>query len=812
MMEFGLVALWLVVYIALLLAGLPLAATLFPRLADRGAGVAIPLSAAILWVVAYWVGHLSLSLAVWIGLLVLFAAVVAAVYFGDPDIDTRIVGETAAVFAVAFLFLIAIRAVDPAVHPGGGEKFLDFGLLRSLLRAETLPPEDMWFAGEPVKYYYGGHLLASLLTRLTGTAPRFAYNLALAGFYAMLVTAAYGVAGSLAASRGSPRVLGGLFGAFFVGIASNLRTAGAAAVNFLPDSVGGFVSGLFAVQAQGLASGDGFSYWHASRIIDGTINEFPFFAWLNGDLHAHMMSTPFLLLAAAALFSYARTPVANVRRRLLLVLGVVPPIAGLLAVVNTWSFPSIGGLTLLAVLLAPADPTTLLPDQLGRFLRNTGSRGKDELGRLTVAVAMAAGVVLLGLVWSIPFWLGTATGASRSLGLFPERSPLGPLLIVHGTFLLVFVPYLLRHGLPRVADTVKAWVMLLVVAVVAWLVKAPAVLLFGPLIFVGWALLRFTGGASDVGHRPAPSVAAADGGEQDTKDGESVDEGEEATAERDASTDGDRLRDRPGFEVVLLIAGAGLALLVELLFVKEEAGPGRLNTVFKTYMQVWVLWAVAAGAIVTHLVSQHRPSLSLSGGRWKPAFSVFAALLVVSTSLYAGFALQSHFAGWQSEKETSRVDDPTLDGTAFVETSHPGEAPAIEWLDTNVAGQPNIVSAPGGYSWNARDGDGASAPSSLTGVPTVVGWFHEIGYRGQEAYRTRVSDVRTIYTGSPAERVRLLRQYDVEYVYVGPAEQETYGQPTFAGVEGVTVEKRWDAVTIYRVDQDALETTDGQAS
>ncbi len=48
----------------------------------------------------------------------------------------------------------------------------------------------MWFAGEPVKYYYGGHLVTTLFAWLTATPPRFAYNLALAGFYATLVTAA----------------------------------------------------------------------------------------------------------------------------------------------------------------------------------------------------------------------------------------------------------------------------------------------------------------------------------------------------------------------------------------------------------------------------------------------------------------------------------------------------------------------------------------------------------------------------------------------------------------------------------------------
>ena len=801
-MEFGLVALWLAVYLALLLAGLPLAATLFPRLADRGAGVAVPLSAAILWVVAYWVGHVSLSLALWVGLLVLLAAVVAVVYVREPDIDTRIVGETTAVFTVAFLFLIAIRAVDPAVHPLGGEKFLDFGILQSLMRAETLPPEDMWFAGKPVKYYYGGHLLASLLTRLTGTAPRFAYNLALSGFYAMLVTAAYGVAGSLAADRGSPRVLAGRFGAFFVGIASNLRTVGAFLLWILPDSIGGVLASVLALDSQGLAGGpDGFSYWHASRIIEGTINEFPFFSWLNGDLHAHMMSTPFLLLTAALCFAYFRTPETRLLRRRLLVLGTLPPLAGLLAVVNTWSFPSVGGLTLLTLLLAPSDPTTLLPSALGRRLRNTGSWRGDELGRALTAASMGAAVVLLGLVWSAPFWLGTATG--RGVGLFPQRSGFGPLVVVHGTFLLVFVPYLLRHGLPHVEDGAKVSIMLGLVGVIAWLSMAPAVLLFAPMIGVGWALLRLTDRPGVVGSGHASPVATADGGDTRTEDQA------DATAESADRDDSGRWRDRPGFELVLLLAGAGLVLLVEIAYVKEEAGPGRFNTVFKTYMQVWVLWAVAAGAIVTHLVSQHRPTLALSGGRWKPAFGVFAALLVVSTSLYAGFALQGHFT---SENSIARVDDPTLDATAFVETSHPDEAPAIRWLDTNVQEQPNIVSAPGGYRWNSQEGKGASAPSSLTGIPTVVGWFHEIGYRGQDAYQTRVADVRSIYTGPPAEQVEQLRAYDVEYVYVGPAERATYGEPSFAGVEGISVAQEWDAVTIYRVEQDALAVESGQVS
>jgi YYY domain-containing protein len=780
-MEDGLVAVWLGVYLALLLAGVPLAAVLMPRLADRGMGVALPLSAAVLWLVGYWVGHLSLSLAVWVGLAVLLGCTTVVVVTRDLDLDGRLLAETAAVFTAAFCFLVAIRAVDPAVHPAGGEKFLDFGLLKSLHRSSALPPQDMWFAGEPVKYYYGGHLLADLLTRLTGTDPRFSYNLALAGFYAMLVTAAYGLAGTIAADRGSPRRLGGAFGVFFVGLASNLTTPVRFLVWLLPDAVAGPLAGLLTDPQGGLAGSlSEFSYWDASRVIPGTINEFPLFAWLNGDLHAHMMSTPFLLLVAALLFGYYRTPESARSRRRLLVLGALPPLAALVAVVNTWSFPSVGGLTLLTLYLAPTDPRTLLPQGLASAL--SGERwGTDEVGRFVVAGAFGAAVVVGGVVLSGPFWLGTASG--RSIGLFTTRSGLVPLLLVHGGFLLLFGLSILRYSLPSLERRGRALVMLGLVVTVALFVRAPAVALLAPLVGISWALLRFADGRP--GAEPVEGAEAAavpaDGG---------VDEG--GAGGRWVT---------PGYEAVLLVAGAGLVLLVEFVFVEEQAGPGRMNTVFKTYMQVWILWGVAAGATLAHLVWQHRPALALSGGRWRPALRGLAAVLIVSTSIFGVLALSDHFG---DDRAIAQTDDPTLDATRFVEVAHPEEAPAIRWLDETVEGQPTIVSTPGGYFWDPEVARGSNAPSSLTGIPTVVGWHHEIGYRGEAAYRNRTADVRDIYTGDPATQARLLAKYDVRYVYVGPVERAAYVDPGFRGVEGVTVEKEWDAVTIYRVDQEQL--------
>ncbi|WP_255150481.1 DUF2298 domain-containing protein [Halorarius halobius] len=753
-MQYGYVVVWLAVFLVLGLVALPVVAALFPRFHDRGAAFSFAAALATLGVVGYLVGHLRFGyVALLAGVVVLVAA---SLYAGRTvEIDRRSYAEVAVVFSLAFLLVVAIRAVDPAVNPLGGEKFLDYGLLKSLLRASRLPPEDMWFAGKPVKYYYGGHLVASLLARLTFTPAAYAYNLALAGFYAMLVTGAYGLAGNVAADHGAPRRLAAGVGAFFAGVASNLYTVGQVLLWLFPSGVARSLVGSTGATSEGLQwTPESFSYWSASRVISGTINEFPLFSWLNGDLHAHMTSTGFMLLFAALCYAYWRTPATELRRRRLLVFGLWPPLAGFMAVVNTWSFATAAlGLPFLTLALAPASARSLLPERVADAIPDGDPLTvRNELVRDGVALALAALTVVLAIVWAVPFWLGTAS--SRSVAFFPPRSGLGGLLVVHGAFLLAFVPYLARRaatGLERPALAFAAAVALLAASV---LVDAAAVGLFGPVLVVGWLLLR---------------------------------------DRRDA-----------GFETLLVVAGAGIVLLVEFAYVLEpQYGPGnRLNTVFKSYLQVWVLWAPAAGVVLARLADAGRSSLSTpNAATWRRFGRALAVLLLFSTSLYAGFALPQHF---DRGSPTANEVGPTLDATAFLEVRHPGEAEAIRRLDREE-GRPHIVTAaPAGYYWRPSEGKGASAPASLTGLPTVAGWFHEAQYRSQEAYDRRVTDTRAIYTGEATTQRQLLAEYDVEYVYVGPAERARYGDITVQQVDGVSVEGRYGDVVLLEVEQERL--------
>ena len=767
-MEFGLVVLWIALFLLLGLAAAPLARLLFADLAYGG--FAIPVGLAVLLLVGHLVGYVAYGLpAAVAGVLALLGLSGLAARRIDvrEDLDPAHLAEHGVVFVLGFGLIVLIRGIDPAAAPlpvAVGEKFLDFGLLATLDRSSSLPPESMWFAGEPITYHYGGHLLTSLLSSLTGTSPAFAYNLGLAGFYATLVTAAYGLAGSIAATYRVHERFAAVLGAFFVGLAGNLDTAVRVLAWLLPDAVTSrFVDAVGADQSLATWHPRQFSYWDASRVvpIDPTdpetreaATEFPLFGWLNGDLHAHMMSQPFLLLAAGILL--AAWSADEERRRLLL--GVaLPPVVGLLAMLNVWDLPTVLGLTFLAVFFAPWNPASLLPARAGdRLSGGPVAQPIEELRRVGLGLGTVVLVAAAGVLWTLPFWPTSVLGGpGLSIEYWAPWTPAWPLVVVHGIFLAGIAVYLSRRLATE--DTGPALVLLIGIGIfgLAAAVGVPALAVTVPVILACWWLFRRT-----------------------------VD---------------------LGFEGVLIVAGAGLVLLVELVTL-ETTRPERFNVIFKPYVHVWLFWAVASAVVLPRIASRwSAPDRGLDRRRLRLTGAVLAAVLVVAAGLYPGFALYHHV---DDGTETTDELGTTLDATAYLEVHYPAEAEAIRWLDDEVDGQPAIVTDAPGHYWWAYDRDGtvggASAPASLTGIPTVAGWFHEAQYRGEAVFDERVADVRRIYIGNASQQRELLAKYDVQYVYVGPAERERYTEITIGEHEAVSVVNEWERVTIYEVDQEQL--------
>ena len=753
-MEALLATYWVVASLALAAAAVPLCARLFPDFPARGAGLAPGVAFAALAVVAYWLGHLHWGR--WVAaasvLAVLAAGSAAARNASLPDL--RAVARPLSVFVAAFAFFVAVRAVDPAAHAAGGEKFLDFGLLRALTLADSLPPEDIWFAGEPVRYYYGGILSVAAFAETIGVRPAYAYNLGLATFYAGLASGAYALGTAVAAHRDRSQPLAGVLAAAFVCLGGFLATpvrllAGLVPEAFAREHLAWAWSGLRSPEPYVEATNPGeWGYWTARYVVPDTITVTPFWSYLNGDLHAHVLAPTFLLPAVGVAFAAWRT---DSRSRRLALLGTLPLFAGALAITSTWSLPTVAGVAFLAVALADAHPVDLLPASARQRLPASGASG--ELTRYALAGSVGLAVALGGLALAAPFVLFHSP-VNRGVAFLGPRSPLAPYVLAWGGFVAVFVAVLARRaglGAARTAGVLLAWVA--VVAASA-LVGLGSLAFLVPLIAAGW-LLRRTG--------------------------------------------------RGGFVAVLAVAGAGLLVAVELAYAQVwpyDPSALRWNTVFKVSMQASVLWGLGAGiaaaALLQPALDRFRGTFDTGGGATasvsaSDAAGVLVAALVVAGSLtFPAMALADHFGD-----PAVGPANATTDATRFVETHHPSEAAAFQWLRSNTAGQPTMLTAVGDpiYNW-------VSAPSVFTGIPTVVGWEHEAGYRGVEAYETRVSDVETIYRGDRRTQAILLDKHDVEYVYYGPVERERYPDASFGG-PGVEAVYENDAVTVYAVDTDA---------
>jgi YYY domain-containing protein len=256
--------------------------------------------------------------------------------------------------------------------------------------------------------------------------------------------------------------------------------------------------------------------------------------------------------------------------------------------------------------------------------------------------------------------------------------------------------------------------------------------------------------------------------------------------------------------VALVAVALALTLAVEV-FVVDRIDIGRTNTVFKTYLQVWVLWGVAAAASLP-LIYEHLRRLRLPWRlAWRAAFVVLLAAALLYPALAAPAKVRDRF---------DRSVGPTLDGTAFMakavhvdrDVAMPlaDDLAALRWLRENAEGSPVIAevnTAPTLYGWGNRF-------AMFTGNPAVVGWdFHQRQQRGEfqhDEILRRIEDVQELYgTADAAAAHRILRRYGASYVVVGRLERAYFpdGAAKWSTGEGRLWETAYRnaGATIYRV-------------
>lgn len=736
-------------------------------------------------------------------------------------------------FWLLFFAAVWVRWQNPDLwHPSmGGEKPMDTAYLTAIVQTPFFPSYDPWFAGGYINYYYFGFVLVAALVHLTGIAVPTAYNLAVPTLYAMTGAGAFCAAAGLAHTpselqrrRWQAWLLAGLLAPLLVVMIGNLGQVqllwdGVKNLGTVeparppeppkPDSLGGSIvlqalqfrlaeasqplrqvaDGLNKVRTEGARPDfrQEWWYWNATRIYPpakdeaGPITEFPLFTFLFADLHAHMMALPLTVLALTLGIAIVRLDSAGTWGRARvgawLRLGIAALVLGALWPTNTWDFPSYAVLTAAAFAVAA-------------YARS---------GRIDLDSAWAAGwrwlvVIVVGFLLFKPFHDYSASayfGAEQWKG---SRTPFWAYLFVHGLFVFVLMSDMLRelrHGrsLNPLARVVGLWLRKQprqerLYALHRRLVRA------GPWYDLCLALLPIVGllllALIVLGHTVEAFALLMAGL---------------------ALLLLPRQKPEPSrqFMLVMVALGALLTAVVEVVVLKGDIS--RMNTVFKFYLQVWVLWSIASAVALAHMLqpAPMRPQqMRRPGGLWWLA----CGLLLFGSLLYPLTAIPGRI-----DDRFEQVDIKTLDGSAYMRTAIyrdrdqdvvlANDYDAMAWMRANIPGLPTIVEANTPlYHWGGR-------VSIYTGFPTVIGWdWHQKQQRAilpGQMIDKRLEDVRTIYSDpNPETAQRLLRNYAVEYIYLGQLERMYYGGDglkKFEQFNGQLWDKVYDQgqVQIYRV-------------
>ncbi len=820
------------------IASFPLTCRLFSNFCGKCYGfskaIGILSASFVLWTLCY-LGVIGFT-RLWISI---FLALLAAVSWGLPstrkaavsalssDADIREIAFQETFFVCALLIMCALKGIRPEIN--GEEKFMDFAFLNSLVRTDTLPAPDPWLAGYSINYYYYGQYIYAFITKITGITTGVAYNLSMCTTFAFSFTMAYTLGSMFFDSlirKGmqAPRAFRvgcGILSAFAVSVFGNSH-----AFFYDENSIGN--SFLKFLRAHGVEVGriDNFFYPDSTRFIghnpdtlildkatnaviklgDYTIHEFPYYSYLLGDLHAHVVGLLIVMLIIGVLFSLhdkARPPAGEelqvrsfpvfsemnmLPRRFLYEIKhllqpevvIVGVLLGIATMCNYWDFLIYfiaGSMVLLICNIITSHHFASLAGvpfflfEVFLILSVYLKYSKSAYALVFMEAAVFA-VCLIGVTF-LPNAL-TRTGAGMSF-LFASAS------LCSLTFNSHFD--MIANSLAKAVDRSPVYQFLILWGVHLFF----AVLLLFITIFSRKEF--FNRGKPQLKFEKMPRGNFKKSASEDNSSMEP-----HLPANRIARFFATRW---PSDIFMSGIAVVSFLLLAapEIFYVRDIYGGSykRANTMFKFAFEAFVLLSlVMAYTFFRFLVIRRKTSL-------RSAAVIFTAIIL---SLL--LCIPMHYPSASTKQRYGTLDIKFykgLDGTTDLATRDSPQialagadlaeyAAGIHWLNANVKGNP-VICEVNGYSYTDNN-----VVSAYTGLPTILGWqTHEWLWHFQgivdktgnlvsdpkkpdvwaDIMTPRQNDIKNIYTSNDESAVRwLLQKYNVTYLIVGNLERTQF--------------------------------------
>jgi uncharacterized membrane protein len=310
----------------------------------------------------------------------------------------------------------------------GLEKYMDWGFINSALRSKFLPPQDMWFSGEIINYYYFGHLIFAVLTKLSNISSAITYNLSIATICALTFVSTFSISSNLVflsiknkKIKFKKVIAAGLISALLLTFGGNLHLVYKIVKIDIKNN-----GHLVLTQKAITKAADSYWYPDATRFIgydpdtkDKTIHEFPVYSFVVSDLHGHLNDIPIVLFFMAFLLASSFFEFPLINYLFVVVSGFNLSIAYM---TNAWDF-AIYGLFFAIFTL---------------FL----NLKKDSKTAIKKTVINGLLTIFCWFIFSLPFSL-SFTPMGNGIRFSDSHTPFYQLFILYGGFWLIVLPFLI---------------------------------------------------------------------------------------------------------------------------------------------------------------------------------------------------------------------------------------------------------------------------------------------------------------------------------------------------------------------------------
>jgi YYY domain-containing protein len=534
-------------------------------------------------------------------------------------------------FLVLFLIWTYIRGFKPEAY--GTEKFMDYGFMTTMMRAEYMPPQDLWFSGSTINYYYVGQYVATFLTKLSNVSVNVGYNLMLMTLAALAFVLPYSLVLNITKNivttnknehKKAP-VIAGLLSGAGVSLAGNMH----------------FPLFYWVIPTLqtilGIKSEDS-KFWFpdSTRYIgynpdttDKTIHEFPNYSFVLGDLHAHVINIMFVLTVLGVLYGWLLYRKKYIEKNKNVVGKLYPNLLkevlnpfiiiigffiGLFHTTNFWDFP-------IYYVVAGA---VILYSNLIVY--------EFKLRSLLVTAIQGIFIIVLSELVALPFTLNFDQISTR-IEFAVARTPFYQLFILWGLQVILILGLLIE------------------------------------LINKNKSITNNNDYSIDLF----------------ATDNKKTHKDRKNEYKNHITQFFVHLNVSDAFILLLGLCAIGLVFMPEVIYVKDiySGDYKRANTMFKLTYQAFILFGTCSGYIFVKFLK--KPSF-----KWQTKFTIITLVLFLSSCWYAKVSINAWYGNVFLKQNYKGID-----AAAFMETTLPEDYLAIKWLNDNIKGTPVVLEANG---------------------------------------------------------------------------------------------------------------------